>query len=351
MDDQKMKERFVSDQSARELAPLLNANQRALVSFLATAALHDVDLKHLMTGFAEETDSGAVREFAELLPARGMKTELHALDIANKIGNLMPRPCKVALNSARASGSLHSFYRSWLAQTVDERINWVRHENTNAAMIGRLAFRTFICIWLLIYIVQFVVPEHMRMYEEFGLELNNTFSMFLRLSALLVYVFPILLACLFLACLYIVCFRRSVIKSYLRRWMPGKWRQVNLPKSIMNRKLMAWDLLAFRGAGGSGDSTGQQTADEKLQSNWDVVVASGGLRTHEAEIMKSTTQLETQAWLLRNMADRKHDSRKTRVGLFVSTVSFLFQVILAVIIILATFSIFSMLLEVMRGLS
>ena len=351
MTDQTMKERFVSDQSARELAPLLNANQRALVSLLATAQLYDVDLKHSITGFANETGSTACKEFAELLPFKGMKTELHTLDIANRIDNLMPHPCMVALNSARASGSLHSFYRSWLAQTVDDRANWVRHENTNAAIIGRLALRTFICIWLLSFILMFIIPEHQKMYEEFGIEYNATFSLFLQISNWLVIILPVLVACVALICLYIICFRRSIFTNYLRRWMPGKWRQVQLPKSILKRKLMAWDLLAFRGAAGPQDAPSQQSADEKLQSNWDVLVASRDLGTREAEIMKSTKQLETQAWLLRNMADRKHESRKTRFGFFVTAVSFTFQVFLAFVIILATFSIFSMLLDVMRGLS
>jgi len=97
-----------------------------------------------------------------------------------------------------------------------------------------------------------------------------------------------------------------------------------------------------------------QTGNEqskKPQTNWDVLVASRDLGAAEAEIMKSTKQLETQAWLLRNMADRKHEARKSRFTFFVTAVSFVFQLLLAFIIILATFSIFSIMQDLMRGLS
>lgn len=346
MVDQTMKERFVSDQSARELAPLLTANQRALVSLMATAELHDLDLKILVGGFAEETGSKPAKEFAELLPKKGVETEFHALDIANKIDTLMPQPCKVALNSARASGTLQSFYRSWLAQTVDDRVHWVRHENTNAAMAGRLLLRTFICVQLLAFVALFIVPEFMKLYEEFGMELNATMKTFIMLTTWMAKFFPLLFLCMACTCLYIVCFRRSVLSNYFRRWLPGKWRQVNLPKQIMDRKLMAWDLLAFRGSE-NASSKGNETP----QTNWDVLVASKQLKSEEAEIMKSTKLFETQAWILRHMADNKHEGRKSRIALFVSIISFLFQVLLAVIIILATFSIFSILLDLMRGLT
>lgn len=349
MNDRTMKERFVSDQSARELAPLLSANQRALVSLMATAELHDIDLKQMVTGFADETGSRTAKEFAELLPPKGMKTDLHTLDIANRIDNLMPQPCKVALNSARAGGTLRSFYRSWLAQTVDDRIHWVRHENTNAATIGRLVFRTFFCINVLCFILLFIIPEFQKMSEEFGMELNRTMTIFMQLSDWAAKILPLFFLCIACICLYIICFRRSVFTNYFRRWIPGKWRQVNLPKPIMERKLMAWDLLAFRGmeiANGESGETG-----ETPQTNWDVLVASKKLGAGEAEIMKNTQQLETQAWLLRNMANRKYDNHKSRFAFFVTSVSFLFQALLAGIIILATFSIFSFLLDLMRGLS
>lgn len=345
MIDQTMKERFLSDQSARELAPLLTANQRALVSLMATAELHDIDLKHMVTGFADETGSKTAKEFAEQLPWKGMKTEFHVLDIANGIDRLMPQPCKVALNSARASGELRSFYRSWLSQTVDERIHWVRHENTNFATIGRLAIRTFICIIVLSFMLQSVIPELQKLTEEFGMEYSATMKIFLQLMDWAAQSLPLLFLCLVCICLYIICFRPSVFANYFRRWMPGKWRQVNLPKPIMDRKLMAWDLLAFRGmesANGESEAT--------PQTDWDALVASKKLGSGEAEIMKSSQQLETQAWLLRNMANKKHDNRKSRFAFFVSSVSFLFQVLLAGIIILATFSIFSFMLDMMRGL-
>ena len=193
------------------------------------------------------------------------------------------------------------------------------------------------------FILLYVVPEHMKMYEEFGLEINETMGTFLQLSTWLAGIFPLFLLLLFCIALYIICFRRSVFTNYIQRWLPGKWRQVNLPTPIMNRKLMAWDLLAFRGTDRAAKTSTQQT-------NWDVLVAAGELGKQEAEIMKATRELETQAWLLRNMADKQYEGRKSRFTFLVSSVSILFQALLAAFIILATFSIFSMLLELMRGL-
>ncbi|QEG20517.1 hypothetical protein [Mariniblastus fucicola] len=340
--DDVTRERLVSDQSARELAPLLTPNQRALVSLFATAELYGLELKTLVSGYAKETGLAAAVVFADKLPAAGMKTELHPLDIAADIEDLLPVPGRVALNSARASGTLRSFYRSWLAQSVDDRLHWVRHENTNAATIGRLAVRTFLCVWFLTVILLFVIPEHQKMYEEFGMELNRTAKLFLSVSVLFSKLFPLFLLVLFLIFLYIVCLRRSVLRGYLRRWMPGRWRQIVLPQNVLKRKLMAWDLLAFR-----GDAAKAKDGF----TDWDDMVASKQLGRREARIMKGSSQLETQAWLLRNMADNKLELRKTRSALAIGTFSFLFQALLAFIIILATFTIFSMLIEVMKGLS
>ena len=348
LSDAMVRERLISDQSARELAPLLTAQQRALLSLLATAEIHQLDPKTLLTGFAEETQSITVHKFAEKL-----SPGVHPLDVAKEFDDLMPKACHTALKSSRASGTLSSFYRSWLSQSVDDRVHWVRHENTNAALIGRLVLRTLICVWLLTFIALFVIPEHMKMYEEFGLEFNKTATTFFWALDLFAKVTPLLFIIGSCVCIYIIGFRRSIIKNYFRRWFPGKWRQVVLPKPILRRKLMAWDLLGFRGLSQSinGETAGGEENNEAPQTDWDALVSSRQLGSREAAVMKSASSLETQAWLLRNMADNKFEVRKSRASFFVGTVSFLFQAVLAILIILATFTIFSMLIEVMKGLT
>jgi len=343
LSDEMVRERLISDQSARELAPLLTAQQRALLSLLATAEIHQLDLKSLLVGFADETGQNVVQQFAERL-----SPGVHPLDVAPEFDRLMPKTCLTALNSSRASGTLSSFYRSWLSQSVDDRVNWVRHENTNAALIGRLVLRTLICVWLLSFIALYVIPEHMKMYEEFGIEINSTARLFLWSLSMIVKFSPLFFIIAACVCIYIIGFRRSIIKNYFRRWFPGRWRQVVLPKPILKRKLMAWDLLAFRGLRGAASSN---ATDEAPQTDWDALVKSRSLGSREATVMKSTSSLETQAWLLRNMADNKLEARKSRAALFVGSVSFLFQAVLAILIIMATFTIFSMLLEVMRGVA
>ena len=335
-----VRERLMSDQSARELAPLLTTNQRALLSLLATAELYQLDLKTLLLGFAEESKMSIIKEFAERLTP-----ESDPIDVIGEFAALMPKTCQVALNSSRASGTLSSFYRSWLSQSVDERVNWVQHENTTAALIGRLVVRTVICVWLLSFITLFVIPEHQKMYEEFGIEYNGTATTFLWALDLCISSLPWLFIVGACVCIYIVCFRISIIKGYFRRWFPGKWRQVVLPKSILQRKLMAWDLLAFRGISGA------EGVNESPRTDWDALVASRQIGSREADVMKSASCLETQAWLLRNMTDKKLEARKSRTAIFVTTVSVLFQAVLAALIILATFSMFSMMVDLMRSLA
>jgi len=330
-------ERQVADQSARELAPLLTVDQRALVSILATAKLYQLDVKMLIQSYAEETGSNAAKEFAAQLTH-----DANPLDVAAGINDLMPQPCRVALNSSRASGTLDAFYRSWLAQTVDDRTTWVRHEDTNVAALGRLGARVFICVWLLTFILLYVVPEHMKMQEEFGMPRNSIMTLFLWASDLLAKLFPLFLLCVLCFGLYVICFRRSLLSNYIRRWFPGRWRQIVLPKPILNRKLLAWDLLAFRG---------KDSAKDGATTDWNALVKSNAVGANEANILNSASSMETQAWLLRNMAEQKNERRKSKFSLTVHSFSFLFQLMLAAIIILAAFTVFSMMTELMRGLT
>jgi ABC-type multidrug transport system fused ATPase/permease subunit len=276
-------------------------------------------------------------EFAGLL-----QKNLHPLQAAKQVPGLLSQPCETALNSAHANGSLASFYRSWLAQTVDDRTTWTRHEDTHAAALGRLGLRTVICLFFIIFILLRVIPEHQKMYEEFGLEANTTMKMFLTFSNWFAGVFaPIMGLCITLFALYVICFRRSMLQNYFQRWLPGSWRQTNLPRSVLRRKLMAWDLLALD----AGDKPENELVD------WDSFVKSRDLSSREATTMKSVNSMETKAWLLRNMSDRKHENRKSRFAFAVHLFIYLVQAVLGVFIILATFTIFSMLLKMMRSLA
>lgn len=330
-------ERLVADQSVRELAPLLTVDQRAFVSILATAELYELDTKKMLKGYADETGATHAKEVAAKLT-----WDVHPVDVAAGAEDIMPLPCKVALTSSRASGTLMAFYRSWLAQTIDDRVNWVRHEYTNVAVLGRLGLRVAFCIWFLSYILMRVIPEHQKMYEEFGVPINSTMFAFLWISNLLAQLFPLFMLVLVCLGLYVICFRRSVFRNYLRRWLPGRWRQIVLPKPILKRKLLAWDLLAFRGD--IVDLSNQNT-------DWDTMVGSRAIGRQEADTLKGVSNMETQAWLLRNMAEQRHQSRKGRFSFAINSLSFLFQVALAVMIVLAAFSIFSMLLKMMEDLA
>ena len=329
-------ERQVADQSAIELAPLLTVDQRALVSILATAELYQLDVKPLVQSYAMETGSRHAKEFAEKLTP-----EANALDTAAGIEGLMPLPCRVALNSSQASGTLHTFYRSWLAKSVDDRRNWVRHENTNIAVLGRLGLRTAFCVWWLLVILLFVIPEHLKMWEEFGLPRNSIMTIFLWVSDLLAKLMPLFILGVVCFGLYVICFRRSVFSNYIRRWFPGRWRQIELPKPILKRKLLAWDLLAFRG---------DQNEFDIESTDWKTLAKTKAVTTNEANILSSTSSLETQAWLLRNMAHQRDEGRKTRLSFAVNSFSFLLQFVLGAIIILAAFTIFSMMVQLMEGI-
>jgi hypothetical protein len=331
------RQRMISDQSARELAPLMTPNQRALVSLMATAELHQLDLRNLVEGYAIETKSARANEFANLLQG-----DSHPLQAAKQVPGLFSKPCETALNSAHASGSLTSFYRSWLTQTVDDRTIWTRHEDTHAAALGRLGLRTIICLWIISFILLYVIPEHQKMYEEFGLEANTTMRIFLTFSNWFARIFvPLMSLCLMIFGIYIIGFRRSILQNYFQRWLPGSWRQINLPRSVMRRKLMAWDLLAFDG--------GNKPEDEIV--DWESFVKSRDLSSREAASMKDVSSMETKAWLLRNMADRKHEIRKSRFAFGVHLFIYFVQAVLGIFIILATFTIFSMLLKMMRSLA
>ena len=326
-------ERLVSDQSAAELAPLLTVDQRALVSILATAELHQLDAGRLLHGYAAETGSHVVEGLADRI-----EDGTHPLD-AITVTMALPQAARVALASSRASGTLNSFYQSWLSLTADNRAHWVPHEQTNAAKIGRAFWRTLVCFWMLSVLARTVIPQQLRMFEEFGIEPNPTFDAFLLVSVWLARLVLIMAPLAIFCCgLYILFFKRSIANNYLRRWLPSRWQQVVLPTKIMTRKLLAWDLLAFRG-------------NQETKIDWDALVTQKSITSLESDVVQAAGSRETQAWILRNMADQKHQRQRRRASWRIDAFILLLQLLIAGMTILAAFALFSMLLDLMKGLS
>lgn len=326
-------ERLVSDQSSAELAPLLTVDQRALVSIFATAELYQLDASALLRSFSQETNSITIEGVADRIDEGA--TPLDAAIAARAF----PRAAQVALSSSRASGSLNSFYQSWLSQTFDNRADWLPHEQTNAAKLGRAFLRAFFCFWMLCVLLLKAVPQQLSMMEEFGLEANPAFELLLNVSNwVAIWILPLTICFLFFGLLYILIFKRSIANNYFRRWLPSRWQQVVLPKKIMTRKLLAWDLLAFRG---------NQTA----AVDWDELVAQKSVSSLEAEIAQQANSRETQAWLLRSMAQRKHLRQQRRVSWRIDGFVLLLQLFIAGMTILAAFAMFSILIDLMKGLT
>lgn len=326
-------ERLVSDQSSAELAPLLTVDQRALVSLFATAALHRLEAAPLLRAYALETTSLAIEGVADRI-----EDGMHPLDAAIA-DRALPQAVQVALSSSRASGTLGAFYKSWLSQTLDNRADWVPHEQTNAAKLGRALLRTLICIWMLTVLLMYVIPEQQKVHEEFELEWNMSFHLFLVVSdAVARWIMPVIMGALFLGLLYVLIFKRSIANNYVRRWLPSRWQQIVLPKKIMTRKLLAWDLLAFR-------------ANQETKVDWEALVAQKSVSALEAEIVQGATSRETQAWLLRSMAQRKHLRQRRSVSWRIDGFILLLQLFIAGMTILAAFALFSTLIGLIKGLT
>ena len=199
--------------------------------------------------------------------------------------------------------------------------------------------RTLFSLWIFTTILFSAIPEHKKMIEEFGIEANSAFSLMLTVGDWFAKLFPLFLLVLFLVFFYLIFFHRSLAMNYFRRWLPGRWRQTVLPEPILTRKLLAWDLLAFRG--------GQQ---ENQHVDWDALVKHAAVAMPEAEIAKKVASRETQAWLLRNMADQKYNRKRDRASLIIDIASLLIQLAIAFLIVLIAFAMITMLLDVMNGL-
>lgn len=329
-------QRLVTDASARELAPLLTSDERIIVSLLATADIYGLELKNLIEGYALESGDAAASKFS-----RQLGSGVHPLDVAREIGGLFSQPTTAALQSARANGSLRSFYRSWLSQTVEDRVNRVRHEDTHIAAFARLGLRSLFCVYWIGFILLFIVPEFKAMNEEFGVDSSRPMVALSEAGGFAFKVLPFLLLSIFFLLLYIVVFKRTIVKNYIQRWLPGRWQQVILPKSILQRKLMAWDLLGFQ-------NDQQKENDDNF--DWDFYVSKRLLTSAEAKIMKSASSLESRSWLLRNMSEKRLQSRNDRFEVLVRFIIITFQIVIAAFIILAALAIFSTLLEMMRGI-
>jgi len=207
------------------------------------------------------------------------------------------------------------------------------------------------------FILLKVIPEFMMMFNEFGVQppavlvwictIGDWFAKFWFLG--LFFLFPI----------GFWWGRRC-----LRRWNPVTWRQPVISKAARSRR-----SLAIISRQSDGPATGlakilqclpfaqmffpkfvkAQSRVERGEAPWDSLVTEGVITQRESKALASTNSGETQAWLLRWNANAVGEKLKFRSSMLITSLIWLGNVVLALIVLLICVAVLMSLISFTEG--
>ncbi|MFT5299792.1 MAG: hypothetical protein ACI87E_003486 [Mariniblastus sp.] len=347
----------LQNQTARELLECSSPHQRAILRVLAMSDATGIDPSNIVLGILEE-QSAFRYVFAQRVQAE--LEEGHTVQEAvEMIPDLLSDSSRLALRVAREGRVLSGLYAAILSQNLDfyGEPNNDSKEGTKAL---RLVGRVFFVVAMLSFLMLKVMPEFMKMFEEFGLEFSDLSRAYFGFADGIVglwFLFPVLLLCL--SPLYF----RSVF-AYLRSWNPLTWRQPLLSSSVLQRQDLAIitqsEQPILAGVSDANESkslsrykiaadTGPGTA--KSAGTWERLADSKLINSREAKSMAISNDRNTQAWLLRWSAQQKHILSNTRSSIFIKGLSAVVHTCVALSVAATAIVMFQFLTTILNSLS
>lgn len=332
-----------AEETVREVAAQLSPDQRFVVTMLALNRLHRIDLKATSQAYASERQTPAAIRFAKQI-----KDGSDPIKALTASFNLLPAACLSALRYATANdGSKNdgsaAFFEAWLAQTTDDQAAAVRHEETFAATMFRILFRMFVVGVVFSFVLIRVIPEFLKMFDEFGIEIPSSMLLVMIWSDRFYILAPVIFLVVFIfVVVYLFRGGYDAMLSYFQRWKPGSWRQVRLSRDVAQRQQLAWKTQSIV-------PTSLETGVKKPLDVQELF-QNRNVSKREGESLLLSGSPETQAWLLRNVSQRRHRDKHQRSMLITKVIVGAIHVALAVIIVSLAVAIFSALITIMEDL-
>lgn len=349
---------------ADEISRSLTSNQRGLIGLLAFIdgqELSNREAAEVLTAFANESKSKERFRIMQLADAVGKRED--PIDAMDKIPGLLPVSTILGLKLAKSDAELPTFYQLFRNRQIvsDEAVE--NHSDTVFVRGVRLLVVTLVMMAIISFICMYIIPEFMKMNEEFGLDQPPVMKLFLTVADTLVKTWFLPFFGFIAILIYVYVFQPQILGNYLRRWRRGAWLQVVLPRRLERRRLLSWvteakrtlseDVNRFmrsvrlaKPLGGPEVKMGEAVTGE---GRWNTLASRRTISKREAKALSLATSQETRAWLLRQSIEGHLQRGDFKVGAYAEFVFGFVRLALAAIVTLAAFSIFSVLLNVMEG--
>jgi len=239
-----------------------------------------------------------------------------------------------AIEAAEAQTSLPEFFSAVSEYQPSRRPLALRYQDTMRKKLIRLAFKSFVILQLVVFILLFIVPEFQKMYAEFGIELPDSMMFFMIISDRIAhwwFVFP------FLFLVYLIIFRRPF---HPHTWLDLKrrvfakfssWDWLQRPLSKRQRRKL---LFAF--------SNMQSDENRKVRPK---------LKRREKAALKVAHSEDVKLWLMGRSVREENQRNTLRQNRFGDGFIVVWNLVLACIVATVAFGIMSSLITIIEAFS
>ena len=231
-----------------------------------------------------------------------------------------------ALRIAVENNQTQDFLRAWLARPTS-RVSKEAHEQTNVSKLMRFMLTSSVILIVFIFFNLFVIPEHMKMFKEFGIEppwaMRTTYDAS-NLMAFWWYLFPILL--LIIA---IPFFRQGQFSRYWSRWSPANWMRRVLGGKTQKIQTAIWSL--------------RHGSPQSLQSN--------AVSKSQTAALNSVSDPNLQSWLLENILDNGQFRKNRNTTVMATILLGAGHVIIGIVVLFCALAVFQGVLAIINGLT
>lgn len=349
--------RILQQQMIGDLMNNSSPHQRALVRFLGICDRHDLPTSEVVRCFSDEQSAKYYQKLTEGL-ADHLDEQGDLMEGLAVTPELVSSECLLALRLADSDQSRTELYDDFLAH-VDEEPVYKSSDRNFAFKYLKIWLKFFVIASILTYMFIRVIPEFKDMMLEFGCEAPAVFDLFVYIgNLLLIWVAPVL----FLSLIFFVLplnfgpFRRS-----LQRWSPDSWQQSFVPVSVSRRRCVALILQSGRtieeGLGLIASDRRLNKVFKKLNdvsqiekrfNPWKSLATNGIITSREFKALGSTDRLETQAWLLQQRSEETDEALTKRAGYISQFVVGVVNTIIAILVLLAALSVFTVSISLME---
>ena len=350
-----------TDELVEELQALCAPRQRALLSFIAISKKHGLDVESVLGCLSSDLSRtplesrrntryfywSRVLDFATRLK----KSSSQAQALAESHPPMLPQVVDLSLRVEEESGRLEQFENAWLQRSA---LPSPHYKETGIARLFPFMIKIWFVFGITLKFLGQVVRQFKEMLEEFELESNLAMSILIQVAEIIDRLWPL---ALLIALLIPLCFLPWVFGKlwfFGRGMNPFIWQQPFLPASLEKRKALSF-LRRLKGPLFGTLFRGLFRLQRLLRIDYgfqeeipfDNLLDQTFPQTAK-QFSSNEAAKETQAWVLSRSANSVGSKQQSRSEFWLNTFIFVMNLFLAAIVLLASVTVFSVLVAVIE---